>query len=386
MNSTTDPLTIPPEYLEIFTRSDKPQTLAEITPGGGIVRHPGMYLADLVGPRIARAVLKIVETGLGGEFPVRSPGPAWGARWYIIQAMPWFYNARTFPRGYLVCSRDVTDSQVGGIFRSLLETDAPFACLVTDATSQPGSICLYGGQAEHLFGFPCREVVGRPIKLLKHEDHISRVRQVTDNGAAFTGRLPYQTRRGAREFNCWVKKVGEFRVGLIWELLHAEAEQVVRSAAEVLSGFLGSACFEREVVEKVCVAHLDAVTVMGCANHRGGPLAGQVPPGKKAKRSTQRGEAEAKIIAALTAHHQYDNGSCLNPEPVGNNQLARMARVSQSSVSDFFTRQFHGYSTYRLYCKDVARLVASLKLLNDEFSPFHLYGGSPPIEGATDDE
>jgi hypothetical protein len=44
-----------------------------------------------------------------------------------------------------------------------------------------------------------------------------------------------------------------------------------------------------------------------------------------------RGEAEAKLIAALTKHHQYADGSCLNLEPVGNNELARIAEVSEST-------------------------------------------------------
>ena len=34
-------------------------------------------------------------------------------------------------------------------------------------------------------------------------------------------------------------------------------------------------------------------------------------PWKKPKRSTKRGEGQAKLIAALTKHHQYADGECL---------------------------------------------------------------------------
>ena len=55
------------------------------------------------------------------------------------------------------------------------------------------------------------------------------------------------------------------------------------------------------------------------------PAAGTPPAPKKGKRSTRRGEAAIKLIAALTKHHKYAKGSCLNLEPVGNNELARQA-------------------------------------------------------------
>jgi hypothetical protein len=38
----------------------------------------------------------------------------------------------------------------------------------------------------------------------------------------------------------------------------------------------------------------------------------------KSKRSTEKGEAQTKLIAALTKHHQYADGGCLNFEPTGN--------------------------------------------------------------------
>jgi len=100
----------------------------------------------------------------------------------------------------------------------------------------------------------------------------------------------------------------------------------------------------------------------------------------KTKRSTERGEGRAKLIAALTKHHKYADGSCLNLEPVGNNELARLAEVSESTASAFFNKQFGGHTKYRAMCSDATRLIAALKLLNQEFSPHHLFGAKPPGE------
>ena len=104
------------------------------------------------------------------------------------------------------------------------------------------------------------------------------------------------------------------------------------------------------------------------------------------KRSTEPGEARRKIIAALTAHHRYQDGSCLNQEPIGVNELARQADVSNSAVSEFFKAQFGGHDAYRSVCKDRDKLIAALKLLNQEFAPRHLFGRNPPGESCGHDE
>jgi hypothetical protein len=107
---------------------------------------------------------------------------------------------------------------------------------------------------------------------------------------------------------------------------------------------------------------------------------------KKPKRSTERDEARTKIIAALTAHHQFDNGSCLNLEPIGNNKLARQALVSGGSVSNFITKAFKGRAAYRAICRNAGRLADSIKALRGELSPHELYGRQPPGEGQRDEE
>jgi len=111
----------------------------------------------------------------------------------------------------------------------------------------------------------------------------------------------------------------------------------------------------------------------------------------KHKRSTGKGEARVKLIAALTKYHQYADGGCLNLEPIGNNELARLADVSKSRTSEFFCNEFNkgnkgGRAKYRVICRDAGRLADSLKALNGEFSPHDLYGRRPPGEEQRDDE
>jgi len=107
-------------------------------------------------------------------------------------------------------------------------------------------------------------------------------------------------------------------------------------------------------------------------------------PAGKSKRSTARGDARLKIIAALTKHHRYAQGSLLNQEPMGVVELERVAGVSRSTASGFFTAEFKGHAAYKRTCRDKGRLIAALKLLNGEFSPSLLYGSDP--EGTPEDD
>jgi hypothetical protein len=111
----------------------------------------------------------------------------------------------------------------------------------------------------------------------------------------------------------------------------------------------------------------------------------------KAKRSTERGEARAKLIAALTRHHRYADDGCLNLEPIGNNELARKAAVAKRTASEFFKDEFNagekgGHVKYRAICTDQSRLLAAIKLLNQEYSPHHLFGAKPPSDREREDE
>lgn len=109
-------------------------------------------------------------------------------------------------------------------------------------------------------------------------------------------------------------------------------------------------------------------------------------PTRKRKRSTEKGEARKKIIAALTKHHQYADGGVLNQEPIGNNELGRKADVDRATASAFFRKEFKGHDKYKVICRDARRLAFSLKQLNGEFAADVLYGARPPEQEYLDDE
>jgi hypothetical protein len=107
---------------------------------------------------------------------------------------------------------------------------------------------------------------------------------------------------------------------------------------------------------------------------------------KKPKRSTERGEGQKKLIGALTKHHKYADGGCLDLDPIGNNDLARAAGVWPSTASAFFKSKFGGHTKYRALCRDAGGLADALKVLNGEFSPHDLYGRRPAGEYDRDDD
>lgn len=98
--------------------------------------------------------------------------------------------------------------------------------------------------------------------------------------------------------------------------------------------------------------------------------------GSRKKRSTERGEGQEKLVAAFTKHHRYADGGSLNSEPIGNNELAEAAGVAGSTASSFFKDNFKGYAKYRTLCRDVGKLTAALKMLNNEFAPHQLLGSA----------
>jgi len=102
---------------------------------------------------------------------------------------------------------------------------------------------------------------------------------------------------------------------------------------------------------------------------------------RKAKRSTVKGEARAKIIAGLNEHHGYDNGSCTNLTPIQVGDFATKTNVSKSSVSVFLKAEFAesnepGYTKYKIACQDTGTLGQSLKILNGELTPSILFNSS----------
>ncbi|MEO2090689.1 MAG: hypothetical protein ABGY75_14485, partial [Gemmataceae bacterium] len=106
----------------------------------------------------------------------------------------------------------------------------------------------------------------------------------------------------------------------------------------------------------------------------------------RAKRNTGRGEAKAKLIAALTAHHEYSNGGCVNTSPIANNELARLAGVDKGMVSRFFSKQFGGHDKYKAICGRPAELLFFLRLLNGEVTPRSLNRSRSPDDAGREDD
>jgi hypothetical protein len=125
-----------------------------------------------------------------------------------------------------------------------------------------------------------------------------------------------------------------------------------------------------------------------CCKHRknrGAPAPPASTNPTSSKRSTERGEGRDKLIAALTKHHRYADGGYLNQDPIGNNELARLAGVAKRTASAFFSKEFQGHRKYKALCTDAGRLASALKLLNGEFAPHVLYGSKPPGEAERKD-
>ncbi|QDT51691.1 hypothetical protein Pan258_57830 [Symmachiella dynata] len=166
--------------------------------------------------------------------------------------------------------------------------------------------------------------------------------------------------------------------------------QGMRAAADSLIAAVDENDLGINGVSAPSASPVKAGTTVGVANPKSSVA--QSTSEKKTKRSTTKGEAREKLIAALTHHHDYQNGSCLNTESINNNELARNAGVSRSTASQFFQREFGGsekkggHTNYKIICRDPARLAESLKVLNGEFSPDELFGRNPPGEQQPGDE
>jgi hypothetical protein len=60
--------------------------------------------------------------------------------------------------------------------------------------------------------------------------------------------------------------------------------------------------------------------------------------------------------------------------------------VEKSTASEFFKEKFEGHAKYKALCRDTLKLVGALKLLNDEFTPYGVFGRTPPGEEDPRDE
>lgn len=90
--------------------------------------------------------------------------------------------------------------------------------------------------------------------------------------------------------------------------------------------------------------------------------------GKRRQPGSPRGK-RLVLIGMLSKHQGYDDGFCSNADPIGNNELARKAKVSKRAASEFFDAYFGGHDAYKSACQDPRRLGASLKMMNGDARP-----------------
>ncbi len=157
--------------------------------------------------------------------------------------------------------------------------------------------------------------------------------------------------------------------GEIWEIEQDYAYQLLRGKSPI--GTLATdaewdACRAKLTGEPTAVEPVE----QGQTNKGGKTV--------KPKKSTANGDARAKLIGALTTHHQYSNGSCGDYQPIGINALARQAEVAPSTALAFFRKQFKSHKNYQRGCKVKSTLISVLKLLNDEFTPDMLIQRAAP--------
>ena len=105
------------------------------------------------------------------------------------------------------------------------------------------------------------------------------------------------------------------------------------------------------------------------------------PPAKKVNIRKNRSkkvigtriDSDLLIIGVLNKHHQYENGSCLNSEPIGCRELARRLSKAAAVISHFFKKEFEGHCIYKIQCQN-GTISQSLRLLNAEVSPSYISG------------
>ncbi|QEL16651.1 hypothetical protein [Limnoglobus roseus] len=85
------------------------------------------------------------------------------------------------------------------------------------------------------------------------------------------------------------------------------------------------------------------------------------PP--KSKRSTHKGDAQAKMPVVLLKHHNYAEDGGVTPDPINNNELARRAGVSTSTASKLFADVFEGHDKYKIMCRNVRKFALRLGVL-----------------------
>ena len=92
---------------------------------------------------------------------------------------------------------------------------------------------------------------------------------------------------------------------------------------------------------------------------------------QRATRNYDRSASE-NVLPALLAHHQYDQGSIGNYDPISLVKLKKEFGIKKATAFRWFKTHFGGHQSYRVACKrDRGKpLQEKLKTLNDNYAPF----------------
>ncbi|MHB8969717.1 MAG: hypothetical protein ACYC3X_06125 [Pirellulaceae bacterium] len=87
------------------------------------------------------------------------------------------------------------------------------------------------------------------------------------------------------------------------------------------------------------------------------------------KRRHQRGKGVDLWIAALSNHHQYQDGEVRHLAPMATNvEFARTAGISPTMSSRHFAKYFDSWDGYKDICTQYHLLRAKLQILNRDFT------------------
>ena len=81
------------------------------------------------------------------------------------------------------------------------------------------------------------------------------------------------------------------------------------------------------------------------------------------------------VASTQIAHMWWAACKNLAISPIGNNVMASGLKINQGTTSAFFKKKFGGHAAYKRLCGDITKLLAAIRLLNNEITPAILSRG-----------
>ena len=104
------------------------------------------------------------------------------------------------------------------------------------------------------------------------------------------------------------------------------------------------------------------------------PTAPPIPPAGATQSTTRTYDRNASenVLPALLVHHQYDQGSIGNYDPISLVKLEKKFGIKKATASRWFQKNFGGHQWYRAACKRERGkpLQEKLKKRNEDYAAF----------------